>query len=131
MIRSVYEGAGYAVRQINSRGEHQWNIGRQTIPCVGGGAGEFPLMQIRADMLGAELACIEAENASAYGAAMLGGLAGGIYSDFHAVPFLNAISKRVTPDLKSMEIYDGYFDIYDDLYPKLRQSMHQLKMLLN
>ncbi len=78
-----------------------------------------------------ELACIETENASAYGAAMLGGIACGIYPDFHAVPFLDAISKRVTPDLKNKGIYDGYFDIYDDLYPQLRQSMHQLKKLLN
>ncbi len=131
MIRSVYEGAGYGIRQIYNRGRSKWNICPQTIKCVGGAAGSSLSLQIRADILGAELACIETENASAYGAAMLGGIACGIYSEFHAVPFLNAISRRVTPDLKSMEIYDGYFDIYDDLYPQLRQSMNKVKMLLN
>jgi len=129
MIRAVYEGAGYAIKQIYNRGRSKWNIGPKTIKCVGGAVGSSLSLQIRADILGAELACIETENASAYGAAMLGGIALGIYPEFHAVPFLNTISRRVTPDLKSMEIYDGYFDIYDNLYPQLRQSMHQLNKL--
>jgi xylulokinase len=131
MIRAVYEGAGYAVKQINRKASTRWNIGRQTIPCVGGGAASSLSMQIRADMLGAELACIEAENAAAYGAAMLGGLASGVYPDIRSVPFLNAVSRRTTPDPERMEVYAQYFAVYDELYPQLKNSMHKLKKLVN
>jgi xylulokinase len=131
MVRAVYEGAGYAAKQIYLRGSSKWRTRPQTIKCVGGAAASSLSLQIRADMLGAELGCIEAENAAAYGAAMLGGIACGVYPDVQAVPFLKAISKRVTPDLKRMGIYDRYFAVYDDLYPKLRPSMHKLRKLVH
>jgi sugar (pentulose or hexulose) kinase len=70
-------------------------------------------------------------NAAAYGAAMMGGLACGIYPEFRAVPFLNAISRRVSPDPKHKGIYDRYFTVYDDLYPQLRSSMHKLRKSMN
>ena len=131
MIRAVYEGVGYAVKQIYILGSSKWNTNPQTIKCVGGATASSLSLQIRADMLGTELACIETENAAAYGAAMLGGIASGVYPDFKAVPFLNAISRRVTPDLERMGIYHQYFAVYDELYPQLRPSMHKLRKLGN
>jgi xylulokinase len=131
LIRAVYEGAGFAVKQIYIRGCSKWNTHPQTIKCVGGATASSLSLQIRADMLGTELACIETENAAAYGAAMLGGVACGVYPDFKAVPFLNAISRCATPDLKRMGIYDKYFTVYDNLYPQLSPSMHKLRKLVN
>ncbi|MEW6264059.1 MAG: FGGY family carbohydrate kinase [Thermodesulfobacteriota bacterium] len=130
MIRAVYEGAGYAIKQIYILGSSKWKTRPQTIKCVGGAATSLLALQIRADMLGTELACIETENAAAYGAAMMGGLAGGIYPDFEAVPFLNAISRQITPHPNRMRIYDQYFAVYNDLYPRLKPSMHKLRNLM-
>jgi xylulokinase len=130
MIRAVYEGAGYAVKQIYARGSSRWGARPQTIQCVGGAIASSLSLQIRADMLGTELACIENENAAAYGAALLGGIASGVYPDFKAVPFLNAISRRVASDPQRMGIYDRYFAVYDELYPRLRPSMHELRKLV-
>jgi sugar (pentulose or hexulose) kinase len=81
--------------------------------------------------LGAQMACVETENAAAYGAAMLGGIACGIFPDFDAVPFLNEGLRHVTPDLKNMEIYDQYFSVYNEIYPQLKQTMHNLKKLMH
>jgi xylulokinase len=131
IIRAVYEGVGFAVKQIYIRGSSKWHSNPQTIKCVGGATASSLSLQIRADMLGTELACIETENAAAYGAAMLGGVACGVYPNFKAVPFLNAISRCATPDLKRMEIYDKYFTVYDNLYPQLSPSMHKLRKLVN
>jgi xylulokinase len=131
MIRAVYEGPGYAVKQIHLRGSTKWNTGRRTIPCVGGAAASSLTLQIRADMLGTELARIETENAAAYGAAMLGGLAGGIYPDIESVPFLDAVSKCIEPDPEHVGVYEQYFAVYNELYPQLKPSMHKLKKLAN
>lgn len=127
MIRAVYEGPGYAVKQIHLRGSTKWNPGRRTIPCVGGAAASSITLQIRADMLGTELARIETDNAAAYGAAILGGLAGGVYPDIQSVPFLGAVSKCTAPDSERMQIYEQYFAVYEQLYPQLKPSMHKLK----
>jgi xylulokinase len=131
MIRAVYEGPGYAVKQIHRMGSTRWDTGRRTIPCVGGAAASSLTLQIRADMLGTELARIEAENAAAYGAAMLGGLAGGVYPDIESVPFLGAFSNRTAPDSERMVTYERYFAVYKELYPRLKPSMHQLKKRVN
>jgi xylulokinase len=131
MIRAVYEGAGYAVKQIYNRARSKWNITSQTIKCVGGAAASSLSLQVRADMLGAQMACVETENAAAYGAAMLGGIACGIFPDFDAVPFLNVGLRHVTPDLENMEIYDQYFSVYNEIYPQLKQTMHNLKKLMH
>ena len=129
MIRAVYEGPGYAVRQICDRGRNRWGMTPERIKCVGGASGSPLSLQIRADMLGAELECIETENASAYGAAMLGGVGAGIFPDCRSVPFLHTVTGRVVPDPESAKVYGRYFAIYEGLYPRLRDSMHELKRI--
>lgn len=126
MIRSVFEGAGYGIRQICKIGEKRWSINPQSIKCVGGATKSMISMHIRSDILGYELAAIENDNAAAYGAALLGGMAAEIFTSIDEIPYLNTISRRVSPNPDNREIYEKYFEIYVNLYPQLKQSMHKL-----
>jgi len=123
MARAVYEGAGYGMRQIYSIAKDMWNIKPEYIKCVGGAARSSLALQVRADALNTEFRSIESDHASAYGAALLGGVAAGIY-DIDNVPCLETFSKTVKPMPENVEVYNRYSMVYNKLYPSLMDSMH-------
>jgi xylulokinase len=71
--------------------------------------------------------CAETANAAAYGAAMLGGLAAGVFPDADSVPFLRVISNRTAPRSDNVKVYGQYYTVYQELYPQLKPLMHKLK----
>lgn len=123
MARAVYEGAGYGMRQIYSIAKNMWNIKPEYIKCVGGAARSNLALQVRADALNTEFRSIESDHASAYGAALLGGVAAGIY-DIDNVPCLDTFSRTVAPIPENVKIYNRFSKVYDELYPNLKDLMH-------
>ena len=57
-----------------------------TLMADGGGSRNALLMQLQADLCGAELRCAQAHELSALGAAYMAGLATGVYSSFDSIP---------------------------------------------
>lgn len=129
IVRAVYEGAGYGIKQIYNIANKKWNIKPEFIKCVGGATKSLLAMQVRADLLNKELRSIESDYTSAYGAALLGGMAAGNYDKFDDLPFLDSISTKVCPISENVEKYSKYIEIYDNLYPALKKSMHMLSGL--
>jgi len=125
VIRSVYEGAAYGIRQLYSIAQEKWNIEADFIRCVGG-ATQSPLaLQVRADILNVQYKSMEVDYASSLGAALLGGIAANLYESIDEVPNCNTFSKCVYPNSENIKIYDNCFEIYKNLYPNLRHLMHK------
>ena len=129
MVRAVFEGAAFGLRQILLEAEKQWNWHPAKLVGVGGGAHSKFWAQIKADVLQLEYGMAEQTDASALGAAMLGGIAAGLFLtpdavDLPTIQVANAFIKP-GPDARCA-VYRHQFDIFAALYPALAKSMHAL-----
>jgi xylulokinase len=119
MVRAVMEGVAYALRDslslLTELGVHA-ESGRAS----GGGARSRLWLRIVASVLGLPLELTAVEEGSAYGAALLGGVAGGVFADVHeAVEACVRVREVVEPDPAWQEVYAGGYQRFRDLYPAL------------
>lgn len=129
MVRAVFEGAAFGLRQILQRAESQWNWHPEQLVGVGGGAHSRFWAQIKADVLQLEYGMADFTDASALGAALLGGVACRRYTGLSdpALPVIRAASQYIKPGPRERcETYDRQFAVFAALYPALAASMHQL-----
>lgn len=129
MVRAVFEGAAFGLRQILLEAEKQWNWHPAKLVGVGGGAHSKFWAQIKADILQLEYGMAEQTDASALGAAMLGGVAAGLFVtlDSTELPTIQVANEFIKPGPPSRcAVYRQQFDIFAALYPALSQSMRAL-----
>jgi xylulokinase len=95
---------------------------------VGGTARNRLLLEIKASVSRMTLHILEIDEAAALGAAMLGGIAAGIYPDVNgAVSAINRNEHVVCADPDHVDRYDRLFaDVYQHLYQALRPYNHAL-----
>ena len=124
IVRAVYEGAGYGIKQLYIIAQEEWNVEPEFIRCVGGAAKSKLVLQIRSDVLNQQYRSMEIINASAYGAAMLGAVAAK-YFDILEVPYCKSYTETIHPNPENQKIYDANYKIYKNLYPGLSELMHQ------
>jgi xylulokinase len=120
LTRAVLEGVAFGLRDcldvVRSVGAAP-EIGRAS----GGGARSELWLKIVASALELPVERVAVEEGAAYGAAMLGGIAGGIWRD--AAEAARACVRphgRVDPDPAWVEAYRGQRERYRALYPALR-----------
>jgi xylulokinase len=128
MVRAVYEGGAYGLRQILTRAEERWGWRPETLLSVGGGTRCHGWLQIKADVLGVAYRAADFADAAAMGAALLGGVAAGVWSglDDPTLPKLSMPREAVVPSTEMRAVYDDMYGIYERLYPALRLSMAEL-----
>ncbi|HEU5087110.1 MAG TPA: FGGY family carbohydrate kinase, partial [Roseiflexaceae bacterium] len=80
MARAVYEGLAFEWRRYLERIEQVFGLHADSIRVIGGGARSAIWVQTKADVLGRRLSVLELEESVALGAALLGGLAAGVYA---------------------------------------------------
>lgn len=80
LARAVLEGCAFALRDITDRFA-SLGLGHEEIRVVGGGAASELWMQIKADVTRRPVRGVMARQATALGAGLLAGVAGGIFSD--------------------------------------------------
>ncbi|MBC8452578.1 MAG: sugar kinase, partial [Spirochaetes bacterium] len=118
IVRAVLESSGYGLRQILEVIEAiTGNI--EAIPVAGGGAVSTVWMQLLADITGKRLYSRKITDSAATGAALLGGLAAGVYSDEYEASSIidKKIVKEFLPDKANYQVYADSFGIYEQLYP--------------
>ena len=120
LTRAVLEGVAYGLRDslelLRSIGVRP-EVGRAS----GGGARSRLWLRIVASALDLPLELTAAEEGSAYGAALLAGVAGGAFADPHeAVTACVRASHRLEPDPSWRAVYDDGYARYRQLYPALR-----------
>jgi xylulokinase len=120
LVRAVLEGVAHGLRDsldlLAALGVRP-DGGRAS----GGGARSELWLRIVASVMGIPLERVAVEEGAAYGAALLGGVAGGVFPDVHAA-VANCVRARgaVEPEPGWVEAYARGHERYAALYPALR-----------
>jgi xylulokinase len=126
MIRSAFEGVAYSLRHNLETAESTGAYVNE-LHAMGGAANSLVWTQIKADVTGKRIAVPASDTATTLGAALLAGVGVGIYKDFEEAVNQTVQIKRVhEPDMEKNKAYQKYFDIYLELYEKLKDSMKKL-----
>lgn len=120
MIRSVMEGVTYGMRD-SLEIIKKLDLPIDHVYATGGGAKSQLWRQIQADIYNTELVTINIAEGPAFGAAIIAGVASGVYNSIEeATDELIEITSRTQPTHENVEIYNEYYQIYRDLYPALK-----------
>ena len=94
---------------------------------IGGGAKSELWLQLKADISGIPVATPEVTEAAGMGAAILGGVAAGIFSDTtRVINTLLKIKKVYKPNPDNKALFDERYALYKKLYPAVREINRQL-----
>ncbi len=120
LVRAVLEGVALGLRDslelLRALGVEA-DRGRVS----GGGARGRLWLTIVASVLAIPLEVTAVEEGSAFGAALLGGVAGGVFADVHdAVSRCVRVRDVIEPDPAWTRIYDELYPRYRSLYPTLK-----------
>src|SRR5579862_190450 len=126
LIRAILEGVAFSLRDSLEIFQ-ELNIPVSQIRASGGGSRNALWRQIQADIYGKDLVTLRESEGSAYGAALLAGVGGGIYRSVEeAAKEAIQIRESVLPDRENMQRYDQLYQVYRKLYPAVRELAHQL-----
>lgn len=123
LCRAVVEGCAYALRDVVDR-LASLGLAGDELRVVGGGARSRLWLQIKADVLNRPVRPVLAEEPTALGAAMLAGVAGGVFADFDdAVARVVALAPEpVLPNPERAAIYAAGHAAYRRLYDGVEGS---------
>jgi xylulokinase len=120
LTRAVLEGVAYGLRDSLEL-LRELGVEAETGRISGGGGRSALWLKIVASVLGLPLERTSADEGAAYGAALLGGVAQGVFADAHeAVGACVRVSERVEPDPAWAAVYEQGYARYRELYPALR-----------
>ncbi len=129
MTRAVFEGVAFSLRDSL---EIMKDLGLDVaqIRVTGGGARSPFWRQLLADVFGRPIARTVADEGPAYGAALLAGIAAGVFRNVdEACAVVQLGPDQCDPDTGRARLYDDYYAAYMRLYPATRASMHELSGL--
>jgi xylulokinase len=122
LVRAVLEGVAFGLRDSLEL-LRELGVGVDVGRASGGGARSSLWLQIVASVLGIPLELTAVEEGSAFGAALLGGVAGGVFADVHeAVARCVAVRETVEPLSEWVETYEDLYPRYRSLYPALKED---------
>jgi len=127
LYRAVLEGVTYALRHNIEAGRRNLQALDDKLILVGGAAHSDLWMQVAADITGYPVQTIEQNVEAPLGAALLAGLGVGLVTPEQAAGGWVDLILRAQPNPAARETYDRLFNIYTDLYPALRDTMHRLR----
>ncbi|HET6682320.1 MAG TPA: xylulokinase [Gaiella sp.] len=120
LVRAVLEGVAFGLRDCLDL-LRALGVDAETGRVSGGGARSGLWREIVASVLDLPLEVTASEEGSAFGAALLGGVAGGVFDDVQdAVERCVRVSRVVEPDPAWRDEYAALLPCYRELYPALR-----------
>ncbi len=126
LIRAVLEGVAYSLRDCFAIIREQ-GLPIEQVRITGGGAHSALWRQILADVLESDLVTTQAQEGPSFGAALLAGVAAGIYPSVEAAcDTAVRPGVRTTPNAANAATYQQYYSIYQGLYPALKSSFARL-----
>ncbi len=129
MTRAVMEGVVFSMLD-SLQIIRELDVEVNEVRAIGGGARSPLWRQIQADIYRLPIKRTVAEEGPAYGAALLAGVASGIYKDVEDACSLIALRDEITyPDQSRSTLYARYYEVYKSLYPNTKDAMHQLSEL--
>jgi len=133
LMRAVFEGLGYEARAtIEPVLEFSQLDAMPEVFVIGGSARNDLLLSIKSSILNTPFQIVGHDEATSLGAAMLGGLAAGVYQDASdALHRVWSHPRPIHPIEEQAVIYDRYFhDIYLHIYDVLKPLNHQIHNLM-
>lgn len=127
-VRAILEGVAAAVRHVFETVEETAGVRVGHIRLAGGGARAALWSQIKADMLGRPLLLTSGEPGT-LGAALLAGVAAGVWPDLVAASAIVRPAGRVEPRPLIQARYERLYELYRALYPRLRELYQALPAL--
>ncbi|HBS44396.1 MAG TPA: xylulokinase, partial [Paenibacillus sp.] len=124
--RSVLEGITFSLREsieiVRDSGKEITEI-----IAIGGGAKNEAWLQMQADIFNASIVKLESEQGPAMGAAMLAAYGSGWFTSLSACAeaFIRP-ADVYKPDPKQAAIYDGLFNLYQEVYGQTRELNNKL-----
>lgn len=129
LVRSIMEGVAFNMRHVLDTIEQIGQIQVDTIHIAGGGAKNEIWNQIKADIFNRELLRPLVLDTTSLGAAMLGGIGVGIYSDYaQAAASAVSYTTRYVPDQVNHDVYEKAYLNYRELYPRLQTLFPQMNL---
>lgn len=120
LVRAVLEGVAFSLKDCFSIIREQ-GLPMEQLRATGGGAKSHLWRQIIADVLGVELVTTNAAEGPAFGAALLAGVASGIYDSIHqACETTIHVVERTEPLPTAERDYAQAYETYHALYPALK-----------
>ena len=126
IAKAILEGLTFELR-INLDLLRQAGIEISELHAVGGGARSSLWVQLKADICRVPLRRPDVTEAACLGAALLAGVAVGVYPDLHAaVARAVRLEQRIEPRPEAMAAYEERYRLYRQVYPALIPIHRQL-----
>lgn len=126
VAKGIVEGLTHELR-INLDILRAAGIPVTELRAVGGGARSPLWLQLKADLLGLPIRMPAVSDAAALGAALLAGVAAGLYRDpAEAVEAAVRVEATHTPDTGAAAAYEPFHALYRRLYPAVREIQREL-----
>ena len=126
LAKAVLEGLTFELR-INLDLLRDAGIDINELHAVGGGARSPLWLQLKADICQVPLRVPEVTEAACLGAALLAGVAAGVYPDLaFAVAQTVHLERRIEPQSNSVSAYDARYQLYQQVYPTLIDLQRKL-----
>ncbi|MBQ8653755.1 MAG: xylulokinase [Clostridia bacterium] len=122
LLRAVMEGVIYSQRQ-NLDVLRGMNVVPETMLACGGGAKSPFWRQMMADVFGMPVQTLTNAEGPALGAAILAGVAAGVYESVPAACEKVVVGNEPQqPDAEAGKAYEPFYELYCQLYPALKES---------
>jgi xylulokinase len=133
ITRAIFEGLALEIRNtFEPLLRYPEVAAPQSVVAIGGGTRNPLLMRVKASVTNLIHQVVEAEEATALGAALLGGLGAGVYADVDdAVGAMRYGQQEIAPEPADVPVYETiYRDVYRRFYPSiapLSQAISELQ----
>ena len=123
LIRAVLEACGYGTRQLKEMAEQLTGLHFDRFYALGGGAKSEVWSQIKADIMGVDLDVLDMNDMAPVGAALLAGVGTGIFRDpvDASEHIQRKLYKRIYSSDENHAVYNKRFEVYKELYPRLKE----------
>jgi xylulokinase len=129
MTRSVLEGVSFGIKDSFTLIQEA-GLGEITQVRISGGGAKSPVWrQIMADVLGVELVTVNTTEGAAFGAALLAGVAAGMYPDVESACRETIEITGSTKPGENSAVYPLYYERYRALYPALAPEFEAIAEL--
>lgn len=126
MARAVIEGVSYALYSCLEV-LNDMNIKADSMILCGGGGKSAFWQKVICDTYNMPIITLKNDESAALGAAILGGVAGGVYKTVaEGCEKTVSVKNQITPDSANHNEYMKYFGIYKNLYPALKNEYKAL-----
>jgi len=129
LIKAILEGISFEMKYNLSLLEGI-GIPISELRAIGGGAKSRKWLQLKADLYDKKVVSLQISEAASLGAAILAGVAIGEYKSIDEAVDTAVKKKEVFyPRREEAKIYQEKFQIYEDIYPTLRNLNHRINTM--